>query len=149
MLHFVIFAASWCVHLLGVFTHVTHVSACICTHSCLRNTVSSVCYRGSFDTPSRRHKVIVGPSRDPRKSSIRLSCYVDAVLHSATAEFPITPQPLRMCSFSCSLTVTRIWHDDDNKGSQDFNGNIISCMFVFSLALGAFNMPALISHEDR
>ena len=50
-----------------------------------------------------------------------------------------------MDKFSCLPSRSKyLCHVNNNECSQDFNGNIISCLFVLSLALGVFSFPAAV-----
>lgn len=40
-------------------------------------------------------------------------------------------------------------HVDNNVSSQDFNGNIISCLFVLSFPLNVFSLPAVIQYGEK
>lgn len=62
---------------------------------------------------------------------------------------------MRVCAYSCHVLLfalgaeKKLCHVNINESSQDFNGNIISCLFVLSLAHGVFSLPAVIQHRER
>lgn len=61
----------------------------------------------------------------------------------------------RACAYSCTSSAVCPQSTEDlcrvnnNESSQDFNGNIISFLFVLSLAHNVFSAPAATQHREK
>jgi len=162
MCNFVSFvlAVSYCVHLLGVFTDIT-LSQHAYEHNYLHKSSQFCVFQTGFSTLIYHIYICIyiatqgnsGNIKRPQQSQHQTSLAAECVFESEEkAEINIIIQSV--CMFVCAYVCTRspgcphsgedLCPVNNNESSQDFNGNIISCLFVLSLALGVFSVPAAI-----